>query len=336
MRSKQFDGVRFGQLHSWQDFGLVLTDPPDIGSPKPKLYQEDVPGSDGLLDLTEATTGEVKFSNRTLTFQFDAKTEDPIALEDRLLQLHGQTMEIVLDESPDYYYEGRVEVQIGKRTATSLPVTVTVDAAPYKMRRKPTRVSIESIAFDDAEYKIADGRSNWYFGTYFDFGTQFEPGGDFSDLGQLRFYWSDDQGAVISDPCIIMYDALGQTYTVPLSGPPAGDHGVINISTAAQSVDLTKIWRISVRGRWQAYMVGAVQWDGALISLQNERKRVIPSIYLSTGSGVLRVGSKRFAITAGSQIIDTLTLGPGRVDLLYKRNGSDDQTLTITYREGRI
>ena len=41
-----------------------------IGNPEPKIITVEIPGSDGVKDLTE-TFGSVKYKNRTLTFDFD-------------------------------------------------------------------------------------------------------------------------------------------------------------------------------------------------------------------------------------------------------------------------
>lgn len=46
------NGVKFGSYHSYDDFGLILSDK-EIGSPEPKIVTIDVEGSDGVLDFTE-------------------------------------------------------------------------------------------------------------------------------------------------------------------------------------------------------------------------------------------------------------------------------------------
>ena len=45
-------GVRFGDYHSYNDFSLILTSK-TIGTPTPKTETIDIPGGDGVLDLTE-------------------------------------------------------------------------------------------------------------------------------------------------------------------------------------------------------------------------------------------------------------------------------------------
>ena len=61
-------GIKFGDYHSYDDFSLILTSK-TIGTPTPKTEIIDIPGGDGVLDLTEFF-GEVKYNNRQLSFEF--------------------------------------------------------------------------------------------------------------------------------------------------------------------------------------------------------------------------------------------------------------------------
>ena len=60
-------GVTFGTHHS-NDYGLILSRK-YIESPKPKLEIIDLPGADGVLDMTDYF-GDVKYENRELKFEF--------------------------------------------------------------------------------------------------------------------------------------------------------------------------------------------------------------------------------------------------------------------------
>ena len=61
-------GVKFGSLHSFNEWGLILSEK-EIKSPKPKTIEFEIEGSDGVLDYTEFFGG-VKYENRQLTFKF--------------------------------------------------------------------------------------------------------------------------------------------------------------------------------------------------------------------------------------------------------------------------
>ena len=61
-------GVKFGNYHSYNDLDLILSQK-IIGTPSIKTEVIDIPGGDGVLDLTEYF-GETKYGNRPLTFEF--------------------------------------------------------------------------------------------------------------------------------------------------------------------------------------------------------------------------------------------------------------------------
>ncbi len=63
-------GIRFGNYHSYDDFKLILSQK-TIGTPSPKTETIDIPGGDGVLDLTDFF-GEVNYNNRILTFEFSS------------------------------------------------------------------------------------------------------------------------------------------------------------------------------------------------------------------------------------------------------------------------
>lgn len=136
-------GVKFGNYHSYDEWGLVLIEK-EIQSPEPKVYQVEIEGGDGVLDLTEFP-GEVKYKNRSLSFVL-AK---PNAVPDEFLSLfsvvqnaiHGQRMQIVFDDDPEHYYFGRVTINKWKSVKRLGEIVIEVDAEPYKMKLTETVVS---------------------------------------------------------------------------------------------------------------------------------------------------------------------------------------------------
>ena len=92
-------GVTFGTKHSYNDFGLILSSK-NISLPKAKTKTVEVPGADGVLDLTECLTDDVKYKNRTLQFTFTVI--DPLASWAAVLSevtnfLHGRKLRIYMD-----------------------------------------------------------------------------------------------------------------------------------------------------------------------------------------------------------------------------------------------
>ena len=103
------NGVRFGNYHSYDDFNLILTQK-TIGTPSPKTETIDIPGGDGVLDLTDFF-GEVKYNNRQLSFEFSTivPKEEFMELFSRVQNaIHGQKMQIVLDDDSEWFYFGRI------------------------------------------------------------------------------------------------------------------------------------------------------------------------------------------------------------------------------------
>ena len=117
------DGVTFGTKHSYRDWG-------------PKTVYVDIPGSDGIIDLTESLTGDVKFDNRTIKCEFvvlDARNRWSDIYSEIMDYLHGQRMKVRLDEDPTYYYEGRLQVNEWKSDKVTSTITIEGDVEPYKM-----------------------------------------------------------------------------------------------------------------------------------------------------------------------------------------------------------
>lgn len=130
------DGVTFGTKHSYRDWGLLLKSRPVISPPSPKTVYVDIPGSDGIIDLTESLTGDVKFDNRTITCEFvvlDARNRWSNIYSEIMDYLHGQRMKVRLDEDMAYYYEGRLQVNEWKSDKVTSTITIEGDVEPYKM-----------------------------------------------------------------------------------------------------------------------------------------------------------------------------------------------------------
>lgn len=128
-------GVILGNKHSYWDWGLMLTKPPNISSPKPKTHYVDILGKHGKMDLSTALTGDVKYENRTIELEFlsMADRESWSAIySDILATLHGQEVSISLDDDLMHYYTGRVTVGDPVREKKHVTVKITADVEPFK------------------------------------------------------------------------------------------------------------------------------------------------------------------------------------------------------------
>lgn len=128
-------GVKFGNYHSWNDFSLILSQK-IIGTPSPKTETIDIPGGDGVLDLTNFF-GEVKYNNRNLSFEFSTivPQSEFMDLFTRVQNaLHGQKMQIILDDDSEWQYTGRITVSEWKAEKAVGKLTIDCDCEPYKSR----------------------------------------------------------------------------------------------------------------------------------------------------------------------------------------------------------
>lgn len=136
-------GVTFGDFHSWDDFSLILNSK-SIGSPEAKTTTVEIPGADGVLDISEYF-GEVKYKNRKLSFDFSTivpKSEFLNLFSVIQNSIHGKRIRIVLDDDPDFYYLGRISVSDWKATKSIGKITIDCDCEPYKYRMNKTVISV--------------------------------------------------------------------------------------------------------------------------------------------------------------------------------------------------
>lgn len=130
-------GVTFGMYHSYNDWGLLLAQK-SIGVPSVKMASVDVPGADGLIDLTEVVAGRPIYGNRKLSFTFI--TTDSLSgtswselLTAMSTAIHGKRLEIVLDDDPDWKYTGRITIDSFGTDRAKRTIVVNCDCPPYKL-----------------------------------------------------------------------------------------------------------------------------------------------------------------------------------------------------------
>lgn len=131
-----FSGVKFGAYHSYNDWALILSQK-EIGLPAVKTTTVDIPASDGVLDLTEVIAGRVCYGNRTLTFTFVSSPSLTSATWAELLAavsgaIHGQRLDIILDDDAAWKYTGRVTLDSFATSRAKHTIVIKCDCAPYK------------------------------------------------------------------------------------------------------------------------------------------------------------------------------------------------------------
>lgn len=156
------NGVTFGSKHSYKDWGLILKSRPVISSPSPKTIYIDIPATDGSLDLTESLTGDVKFNNRTIKFEFaviEARKRWTALYSEVMNYLHGQNMRVILDEDADYYYTGRFQVNEWKSDKRTATIVIEGTVEPYKLEKYSSIEDWEWDSFNFETGQIRDYRN---------------------------------------------------------------------------------------------------------------------------------------------------------------------------------
>lgn len=131
------DNIR---IHTGNDLDLIQ-EAKELGNPTPQSYLVEVPGRNGLLNLTKGLTGKVCYNNRPLKFQYLGTGNHDILLDtvDVFNTFHGETIRIIDDDTPDWYYEGEASVET-KRDGVLVTITLNVNADPFRQKLKVTNV----------------------------------------------------------------------------------------------------------------------------------------------------------------------------------------------------
>ena len=127
------DVIFNNEKSAFYDWNIVLTKA-EIPLPTPKTSTVDIKGADGVLDLTEALTGDVQYNNRaiklTLEMMDDADYYDLISEIGNYI--HGQRITFNLSNDEDYYYIGRASISDWECVKRKGKIVIQVDCEPYK------------------------------------------------------------------------------------------------------------------------------------------------------------------------------------------------------------
>ena len=99
-------GVWFDDMHLGGTADLIMNYA-RVSTPATKIKEIEVPGMDGVLDITEGL-GEVKYNSRQILFKFTTTNSNKV--NGLINELHGKRKKIILDRDEAFYYIGRLEV----------------------------------------------------------------------------------------------------------------------------------------------------------------------------------------------------------------------------------
>ncbi len=130
-----YHSITFGDKNTWDDWHLIPKSRPLFNPPAPKTYFVDVPGGMGSLDLTELHTGSLTYKDRSGSWEFYVQNgygDWATRYSEIMEYLHGKRMKAILEDDPEYYYEGRFSVNAWKSDSYWSIITIDYQVKPYK------------------------------------------------------------------------------------------------------------------------------------------------------------------------------------------------------------
>lgn len=122
-------------------YNMVLLDGYTLSPPEPKTTTVEIPGRDGVLDLTESLIGDVTYNNRSMTFTFLIVDLEQFEVVKTQISnaLHGRKFNFEMTMDPGYTYTGRFKIKSYTHMATWSHgvcgyIEVEIDAEPYKLK----------------------------------------------------------------------------------------------------------------------------------------------------------------------------------------------------------
>lgn len=164
----QYDESNFKDL--WTYYGLIPKERPVIAPPEIQESTVEVPGSNGVVDLSDVLLGHPLYYNRSGSLDFYVDHTHPTYttwenLYDRLLNdFHGFKKQLVLRDAMGYYYDGRIKVNQWKSDKVASSITLDYNFAPYKRMIFTTAEDWLWDPFDFVNGTIPD-KQGWYIRT---------------------------------------------------------------------------------------------------------------------------------------------------------------------------
>lgn len=194
---------RHGTVNTWDDWHLIPTSRPVFQQGDVKTVYIDIPGADGQIDITESLSGYPTYENRQGTMEFIVANGYRASWAGGFSKfanwLHGKSLRCVLDDDPNYFYEGRFKLNEWKsnNNGTWSNITIDYNLKPYK-------------------YNIAMSTENWLWDP-FNFETDvIYNGSDITVNGTTTFVVNNNEMHVV--PTFVIRDTDDKKWTIELNG----------------------------------------------------------------------------------------------------------------------
>lgn len=161
-------------------YRMILMDGYKLEPPAPKTYTVDIPGGDGVIDLTDVLTGGPVYSNRNHEFSFAVVSNEFERVKSEISKfLHGRAYDYKITMDPEYTYHGRFTITSYTSTMYDIGevgiINISISADPYKSKGEITQVYNSSngvFAYPISGYKSVQPRFEFSADTVVIFGDK--------------------------------------------------------------------------------------------------------------------------------------------------------------------
>lgn len=124
-------------VNTFKDWHIVPLGRPTISPPTQKLQTIDIPGANGIMDLSNSLTKYPVFNTRTGSMKFAILNDvtDWLTAYTKILRfLQGVNVRMILEDDPLYFFEGRVYLDNfdSKSDGTWSEITLSYELQPYR------------------------------------------------------------------------------------------------------------------------------------------------------------------------------------------------------------
>lgn len=124
------------KYHSYDDWGLYVTNTDYIGEPKQNTNYVAIPGRDGLLDLSDVVTGRPTYSGREIHILLAGhrnKVNWDSVISTFRNNINGKICRLTFDNDKSYFWKGRIEINDFESALNLGTFQVDIpNADPYK------------------------------------------------------------------------------------------------------------------------------------------------------------------------------------------------------------
>lgn len=129
--------ILFDSKDSWADFGLVPTERPCVSMPPVRTSTIEIPGMNGLLDLSDIPLGYPTYGPRTGSWSFYVASDvTGLSWDQTYARLaaffHGKRRKCILTDDRSYYYEGRFSLGDLKASKMCDEISINYTLDPFK------------------------------------------------------------------------------------------------------------------------------------------------------------------------------------------------------------